>query len=76
MARFGERWEDLYASLERVRTALFFTFLIVKDHEHLCYLNPFLPAGERDVISRDYSALLEAATAELRSENDRHKIEL
>ena len=27
-----------------------------KDHEHLCYVNPFLPASEKDVICEDYSA--------------------
>lgn len=40
---FGqERWEDLSVALQR-------------DHEHLCYLNPFLPAPEQDVLKTDYS---------------------
>ncbi|CAK9086795.1 unnamed protein product [Durusdinium trenchii] len=26
-----------------------------KDSEHLCFLNPFLPADEQEVISRDYN---------------------
>eukprot|EP00438_Fugacium_kawagutii_P001676 Skav224183 [mRNA] locus=scaffold1975:168555:171289:+ [translate_table: standard] len=34
-ARFGDRWDELRMALER-------------DHEHLCYVNPFLSAGEQD----------------------------
>eukprot|EP00933_Yihiella_yeosuensis_P037214 TRINITY_DN31094_c0_g1_i1.p1 TRINITY_DN31094_c0_g1~~TRINITY_DN31094_c0_g1_i1.p1 ORF type:complete len:377 (-),score=67.15 TRINITY_DN31094_c0_g1_i1:17-1120(-) len=39
---FGdERWEELCISMQR-------------DPEHLCYLNPFIPLAEQDVIKRDY----------------------
>ncbi|CAJ1423113.1 unnamed protein product [Effrenium voratum] len=42
-AAFGqERWQELALAMER-------------DHEHLCYLNPFLPASEMEVIQQDYS---------------------
>lgn len=40
---FGhDRWEDLRNALER-------------DHEHMCYVNPFLPEEEKDVIREDYN---------------------
>lgn len=42
-SHFGrDRWEELRVALER-------------DHEHLCYVNPFLPASEKEVICEDYS---------------------
>ncbi|CAL1169087.1 unnamed protein product [Cladocopium goreaui] len=42
-SHFGrDRWEELRIALER-------------DHEHLCYVNPFLPASEKEVICEDYS---------------------
>lgn len=40
---FGEqRWSELAVALER-------------DHEHLCFVNPFLPDAELAVLEQDYS---------------------
>eukprot|EP00931_Biecheleriopsis_adriatica_P088576 TRINITY_DN62868_c0_g1_i1.p1 TRINITY_DN62868_c0_g1~~TRINITY_DN62868_c0_g1_i1.p1 ORF type:complete len:371 (+),score=50.74 TRINITY_DN62868_c0_g1_i1:70-1182(+) len=42
-AHYGhERWEDLVVALHR-------------EHEHLCYLNQFVPADELELVSQDYS---------------------
>ena len=40
-------------------------FDFAKDHEHLCYVNPFLPASEQEVIREDYSCGLKGELLEV-----------